>query len=186
MLRRLFTSGTRVKLLSLFLLDPDREHYPREIERVTGGNINAVRRELHNLEELGLLASATRGNQRVYTVNREFPLFPELSGLVLKTGGLAIVIRRHLEGLGGISYAFLYGPPVREGGAWTGDLHLFLVGDLDPAGFPQLVQGLRERLGREIRILHLTPAGFRTRLGNGDPELRNLMEGPKLVIIPLS
>ncbi|MDD1644997.1 MAG: winged helix-turn-helix domain-containing protein [Methanomicrobiales archaeon] len=144
MLRRLLTSGTRVQLLTLFLLDPDREHYPREIERVTGGNINAVRRELHNLEELGLLASATRGNQRVYTVNREFPLFPELSG------------------------------------------HLFLVGDLDPAGFPQLVQGLRERLGREIRILHLTPAGFRTRLGNGDPELRNLMEGPKLVIIPLS
>ena len=185
MLRRLLTSGTRVQLLTLFLLDPDREHYPREIERVTGGNINAVRRELHNLEELGLLASATRGNQRVYTVNREFPLFPELSGLVLKTGGLAIVIRRHLEGLGGISYAFLYGPWA-GGGAWTGDPQLFLVGNGDRARYLEALRDLRRRIAREIRILHLTPAAFRTRLGNGDPELRNLMEGPKTVIIPLS
>ncbi|MDD1652240.1 MAG: winged helix-turn-helix domain-containing protein [Methanomicrobiales archaeon] len=185
LLRRLLTSGTRVEILTLFLLDPDREHYPREIERATGGNINAVRRELRNLEELGLLSRTARGNQQVYRVNRDFPLYPELSGLVLKTGGLAVLIRKELEALGGISYAFLYGPWA-GGGAWTGDPQLFLVGNGDRARYLEALRDLRRRIAREIRILHLTPAAFRTRLGNGDPELRNLMEGPKTVIIPLS
>jgi hypothetical protein len=140
MLRKLFTSGTRVQLLTLFLLDPDREHYPREMERVTGENINAVRRELRNLEGIGLLTSTTLGKQRFYAVNRDFPLYPELSRLVLKTEGLSLAIRQHLEALGGISYAFLYGPLAQEGGAWTGDLNLFLVGEVDPARFPQAVR----------------------------------------------
>jgi len=186
MLRKLFTSGTRVQLLTLFLLDPDREHYPREMERVTGENINAVRRELRNLEGIGLLTSTTRGKQRFYAVNRDFPLYPELSRLVLKTEGLTLVIRRELEVLGGFSYAFLYGPSVREGGIWTGDLNLFLMGEPDPVRFPQAVQKLRERLGREVRTRVLSPGEFRDRLGKADPVLRALLEGPKVVIIPLS
>jgi predicted nucleotidyltransferase len=186
MLHRLFTSGTRVKLLTLFLLDPDQERYPREMERETGENINAVRRELRNLEELGLLSSTSRGKQRFYAVNRSFPLYPDLAGLVLKTEGLTSVIRERLEDLGGISYAFLYGPSAREEGAWTGDLNLFVVGDVDPGCFPQVVREFRERLGREVRTLLLTPGEFRDRLGKGDPLIRSLMEGPKAVIIPLS
>jgi hypothetical protein len=96
------------------------------------------------------------------------------------------LIRRQLAALGGISFAFLYGPWASQGGAWTGDPHLFLVAEGDTARYLEAVQDLRRRIGREIRILHLTPAAFRTRLGNGDPDLRDLMEGPKLVIIPLS
>ena len=38
MLRKLFTSRTRVKLLTLFLMNPDREMYVREIARDIGGN----------------------------------------------------------------------------------------------------------------------------------------------------
>jgi len=186
MLHRLFTSGTRVKLLTLFLLDPERERYPREMERETGENINAVRRELRNLEELGLLSSTSRGKQRFYAVNRSFPLFPELSGLVLKTEGLTSVIRKRLEELGGISYAFLYGPSAREGGAWTGDLNLFLVGSVDTERFMDTIRSMEQRLGREVRTLLLTTEEFRHRLGNREPVLRNLMEGPKAVIIPLS
>jgi hypothetical protein len=186
MLRKLFTSGTRVQLLTLFLLDPDREHYPREIERVTGENINAVRRELRNLEGIGLLTSSSRGNQRIYAVNRHFPLYPELSGLVLKTEGLHLAIRTQLKALGGLSYAFLYGPSAQQGGDWSGDLNLFLVGEVDQARYLQAVRALRERLGREVRTLLLSPGEFRDRLGNGEPVLRNLMEGPKVVIIPLS
>jgi len=84
MLERLFSSRTRVKLLELFLLYPEREIHVREICRITGLNINAVRRELANLEELGLLRSRTAGNARFYTVNIAFPVYQELVGIVLK------------------------------------------------------------------------------------------------------
>ena len=84
MLERLFSSRTRVKLLDLFLLHPEREIHVREICRITGQNINAVRRELANLEELGLLRSRRGGNARFYTVNIAFPIYAELAGIFVK------------------------------------------------------------------------------------------------------
>ena len=83
-LERLFTSRTRVSLLGLFLLNPEREVHVREISRITALNINAVRRELANLEEIGLLTSCTRGNARFYTVNIAFPIYQELVSVFLK------------------------------------------------------------------------------------------------------
>jgi DNA-binding transcriptional ArsR family regulator len=84
MLERLFSSRTRVDLLELFLLRPEREIHVREICRRTGLNINAVRRELANLEEMGLLTSRRGGNARFYTVNIAFPIYQELVGIFLK------------------------------------------------------------------------------------------------------
>ena len=49
MLQKLFTSKTRVKLLTLFIMDPGREMYIREIAITTKENINSIRRELTNL-----------------------------------------------------------------------------------------------------------------------------------------
>jgi predicted transcriptional regulator len=86
MLERLFTSRARVKLLELFLLHPEREVHVREICRLTGLNINAVRRELANLEELGLIRSRWAGNARFYTVNIVSAIYPELTSLILKLG----------------------------------------------------------------------------------------------------
>jgi DNA-binding IclR family transcriptional regulator len=84
MLERLFTSRTRVKLLQLFLLHPEREVHVREICRITGSNINAVRRELANLEELGLLRSRRAGNALFYTVNIVCPVYWELTAILVK------------------------------------------------------------------------------------------------------
>jgi DNA-binding transcriptional ArsR family regulator len=86
MLEHLFSSRTRVKLLELFLLRPEKEVHVREVCRITGLNINAVRRELANLEELGLLRSRRVGNTRLYTVNIAFPVYQELTGILLKAG----------------------------------------------------------------------------------------------------
>ncbi len=83
---RLFTSRTRVKLLDLFLLRPQREFHVRETCRITGMNINAVRRELANLEALGILRSRRAGNARFYTVNITCPVYRELAGILLKMG----------------------------------------------------------------------------------------------------
>ena len=86
MLERLFTSRTRVRLLELFLLRPEKEVHVRELCRITGQNINAVRRELANLEDLGLLQSRRAGNARFYTVNIAFPAYRELTAIFLKMG----------------------------------------------------------------------------------------------------
>jgi hypothetical protein len=57
MLAKLFGSNSRVKLLKLFLLNPDKKFYIRQIARDLELQVNSVRRELDNLEKFGLLMS---------------------------------------------------------------------------------------------------------------------------------
>ena len=57
-LEKLFGSKTRAKLLALFFENPDKSYYVREITRVIEEQINSVRRELTNLNALGLVKTA--------------------------------------------------------------------------------------------------------------------------------
>lgn len=88
MLEKLFTSKTRVKLLTLFLLNPETKLYVREIARKTGENTNAIRRELQNLNDIGLLLSETKGNLKYYSTNKKMPIYIELTNIVMKTEGV--------------------------------------------------------------------------------------------------
>jgi DNA-binding transcriptional ArsR family regulator len=81
----LFGSGTRAAVLRLFMLDPTRAYYQRQIEAATGIAIRAIQRELERLTWVGLLYRRVEGNRTYYQVDTEFPLFPELRNMVLKT-----------------------------------------------------------------------------------------------------
>ena len=108
MLEAIVSSQTRVKLLTLFLLNPGREYYVREIERMTEENINAVRRELSNLESFGLITGQKKGNQQYYTVNQDFFLYEDLQKIVLKTEGVARIIKEKLGDTKDINCMFIY------------------------------------------------------------------------------
>ena len=84
-LATLFASGTREAVLRLFLVDPSRAYYQRQIEAATGFAIRAVQRELERLTGIDLLYRRTEGNRTYYQVDSQFALFPELRGMVLKT-----------------------------------------------------------------------------------------------------
>lgn len=62
MLAKLFGSNARVKILKLFLVNPEKNFYIRQISRDLGLQINSVRRELDNLEKFGLLKSFSAKN----------------------------------------------------------------------------------------------------------------------------
>jgi hypothetical protein len=51
-LKALFSSQTRVKLLSVFLLHPEEEYFIRQLTRLLGEQINSIRRELENLRRI--------------------------------------------------------------------------------------------------------------------------------------
>ena len=85
MLQKLMGSKTRVKILTLFIINPKREYYAREIERELKSNFEAIRTELINLEKIGLLRSRISGKQRYYSINTGHVLFPEFKSMILKT-----------------------------------------------------------------------------------------------------
>jgi DNA-binding transcriptional ArsR family regulator len=85
LLTGLFASGTRPVVLRLFMLDPTRSYYQRQIEAATGIPLRAIQRELERLTAVGLLYRRVEGNRTYYHVDTQFPLFPELRNMVLKT-----------------------------------------------------------------------------------------------------
>src|ERR1700712_3624160 len=79
MFEQLFGSKTRVKLLSLFLNNPGRPFYVREITRKVDEQINSVRRELSNLLSIGIISSDTSNNKLYYEVSQTYEFYVPLS-----------------------------------------------------------------------------------------------------------
>ena len=65
-IEKLFGSKTRAKLLELFFSNVNKSYYVREITRVIDEQINSVRRELINLESIGVIKSETYDNKVYY------------------------------------------------------------------------------------------------------------------------
>ena len=72
-LEKLFGSKTRAKLLKLFYENSEKSFYVREITRVIEEQINSVRRELSNLESIGIVKNETYDNKVYYSANLKHP-----------------------------------------------------------------------------------------------------------------
>lgn len=82
-IEKLFGSKTRAKLLELFFANTTKSFYVREITRVIEEQINSVRRELMNLESIGIIRSETFDNKVYYAANMKHPFahaFQEMFG----------------------------------------------------------------------------------------------------------
>jgi predicted nucleotidyltransferase len=181
MLEALIPSKTRVKLLTLFLLNPGSEFYIREIARATGENINAVRRELANLESFDLITGQKKGNQLYYTVNTSHFLYTDLQKIVLKTEGIAGIIKEALSGKE-ISCMFIYGSYAKGTAGAKSDIDLFIVGDVDEDQLIPVIHSCEQAAGREINYTIMTPAELKTRKKNKDPFVKNVMQEAKILI----
>jgi biotin operon repressor len=116
MLQALFSS--RVRLLTLFLLNPETCFYARALAQRIGAQYSAVWKELKRLEQAGVLLSESSPTSKSYYVNPRLAILPELRAIILKTVGAGDILRRGLERSGQIQAAFVYGS--------------FAAGDADP------------------------------------------------------
>ena len=97
MLKAILGSKTRINILKLFVFNPKKEYYVREIERLIKTSFDLVRRELIHLETIGLLKSRVSGKQKYYTLNTEHMLFPEFKSMILKTAGIGDIIQSAIK-----------------------------------------------------------------------------------------
>jgi predicted nucleotidyltransferase len=84
-LKYFITSKAKRNVLHLFLRDPGKPYYTREVARLTGEPLNAVRRELGYMEKAGLLSSRAQGNLKYYDVVKSFPLLAQWRRIILES-----------------------------------------------------------------------------------------------------
>jgi len=126
MLKKIFGSGARVKLFQQFLKNPDTEFFIRELTRILDEQINSLRRELENLEKIGLLKSKERDRRKYYQVNPNFLLLHELTSIIRKTDDANQQFLRKCSKLGDIDILVLMGRFLDQ----DAETDLFLVGNV--------------------------------------------------------
>lgn len=172
------------RVLAILLLRPDKAYYRSALARMLGVPPSSLQRVLARLAESGILQTRRDGNRLYYQADTANPVYPELRGLIAKTGGLVGVLRDTLGNLRGqIEIAFVYGSIASGEEASTSDVDLFIVGDVRRAELAAPLRSAARALGREINPGIYTRAEFDKKLGSGDRFLRAVLDKPKLFVL---
>lgn len=180
-LERLFGSRTRAKLLTLFTSGVKRPYYVRELSRLTSERVNSIRREVENLQRIGLLSSHLRRGKKFYVVNPRFPVLEELARLTAKTGkGIQDRLFEDLRRVGTVRLVLLTGFFTQARHAPT---DLLLVGEVRTTALEQCISAIEEELGREINYTVMTPTEFEYRRSMNDNFLREVFAAKPVELI---
>ena len=146
--------------MGLLYGQPDTDFYTNEIIRLTKSGTGAVQRELAKLTAAGLITVKPLGNQKRYQANRFTPFFAELRGIVLKTFGLADILREALKPLAKqIHFAFIYGSIAKQEDTAQSDIDLMIISDkLTYAELFKLLEKAEVRLGPKVNPTFYSPS----------------------------
>ncbi len=184
MLEQFFGSQTRVALLKYFCLTLTKGEaaFFREIVRAIDMQLNAVRRELQNLEDIGFILSENQGQKKFYKLNETFYLLPEVQSLVEKSNlSSEKDILNSLTRLPGVKYVSLSG---RFSADEKFPVDLLVISDGNSAATIQkALHHYQRKTGSELNYTHLTVDEYKERKEVGDKFLFNLMMNPKQNIL---
>lgn len=174
----------RQRVLALLVGHADRSFYQQDVVRAIGTGLGAVQRELENLVEAGLVLRSRDGNRVYYQANRAAPVFPELRGLMLKTAGLAEVLREALSPLKDrLESAFVFGSLAVGVERPDSDVDLMLIGDVSLREVVAALSKAQEALGREINPIVYSPQEVSERLSRAEGFISRVMAGPRLMLL---
>jgi predicted nucleotidyltransferase len=178
-------SKVRQRVLAVLFGAPDRSFYTNEVIGLAQSGAGAVQRELADLAGAGLLTVRKQGNQKHFQANAASPVFAELRGLVLKTMGLADVLRAALAPLAPqIAQAFVFGSIAKQQDTAASDVDLLVVSDtLGYGDVFAALEGASQTLGRAINPALYTTADFRARLQGDNAFINRVMQQPKIWLI---
>jgi predicted nucleotidyltransferase len=178
-------SKARQRVLAVLFGAPDRSFYTNEVIGLAQSGAGAVQRELAVLAGAGLLTVRKQGNQKHFQANPASPVFAELRGLVLKTMGLADVLRTALAPLAAqIEQAFVFGSIAKQQDTAASDVDLLVVSDT--LGYGDVFGALElasQTVGRKINPALYTAADFSARLQGGNAFINRVMQQPRIWLI---
>lgn len=192
MLEHLFGSITRIKLLRLFYGNQERAYFVRELSRTIEIQLNAVRRELANLEEIGIIKQIEYGQSKeeeagterskYYKINTGFFLHEELGALLEKT---QLLEERNFIDLlkkraGDIKVMILTGFFTNAADVGT---DILFVGDIKAIAVAKAIRDFEKFLNHAVRYTILDEKEFSERREIGDRFLYSIFEAKHIFAV---
>jgi predicted nucleotidyltransferase len=175
----------RQRVLAVLFGTPDRSFYANELIALAQSGTGAVQRELAALSDVGLITVTKLGNQKHYQANAGAPVFAELRGLVLKTMGLADVLRAALAPLAAqVDAAFVYGSVSKQQDTSHSDVDVLIVSaELGYADVFGALESAATKLGRKVNPTLYTPAELAKRITKDNAFVMRVLQQPKIWLI---
>ena len=85
MLDVFITSRVRRKIVVVYAKYPDFKTHVRGLAKLIKEDPGNIQRELKRLEKSGFLKIEKKGNAKIYSTNKSFPIFKELQNIVIKS-----------------------------------------------------------------------------------------------------
>ncbi|MEW6585932.1 MAG: winged helix-turn-helix domain-containing protein [Nitrospirota bacterium] len=178
MLKSLFSSSIRAEILSLLLNSPDEQFYIREVAKLLRKNPSGIKRELDNLEKMGIVTSEKIVNLKYFQANKESPLFSELKNLITKSLGLPGALKAVLRAAGAKG-AFIYGSYAE--GDNGGAVDLFVIGA--SSSLTRELKDLERRFEQKISCRMMDEDEYRLKKKKGDSNLKKILSGKRITLI---
>lgn len=184
-LEHLFESPVKLKLLKLFLRNPQKHFLLVDIVKKTQANKRIVRRQLRGLETIGLLQQKkVKGNRKkqikgglYFSVNLNFDFYNELQILILKSSPTSKekMLKKILR-LGRIKMALIAGVFLN---ADNYRVDLFIVGDsISHKRLMNFLAEMESEVGKEIEYAAMDTKEFDYRYHMFDRFVRDILEKP--------
>ena len=184
-LEKLFGSKTRTKLLSLFFSNIERSYYVREMTRVIDEQINSVRRELSNLESIGVIKNETYDNKVYYSANTKHP-FARALNMMFSTNVDKVLVETAVKDSTWDEYirpvksylSFLFVTnrvPGQDG------IDMLIVGDDRTKKLSRWAEVVEKKEGKPLNYVIISRDDFKYRLSVKDRFLKEIMEMQHIV-----
>lgn len=162
MLERLFTSKTRIRIMG-FLFFEKESTYLREIARATKISPNAVKRELDNFLEIGLVIK----KNRQIRLNENCPILEELKNILIKTDYIFYPIRNVFEKNKKASFVLIFGSFARGNYNYNSDVDLLIIGKIKLSEAYKLLKPVEKKVKRSINPVVWTIENLRKEKNSG-------------------
>lgn len=178
-------SKVKQRVLGVLYGNPGRSFYANEIIALADSGTGAVQRELTRLAGAGLVTVTRAGKQKHYQANAAASVFEELRGLVLKTSGLADILKEGLAPLADrIEAAFVYGSVAKGVDTAASDIDLMVLStSLTHGELFNALESATRRLGRRVNPTVYAPEEYALRIKDDNTFLKRILSQPRLWLI---
>ncbi len=176
-LSKLFGSETKVKIMRLFLFNPETVFTTGEIAERAQAQGSKVRREISNLDKTGMIKHKAKGGKRGFVLNSQFGYLLPLQNFLINVEPLqSKELLRRVNRLGTIKLVIVAGVFIQE---QESRLDLLVVGDhIKKASFENAIKTLEAEIGKELRYAYFTTDDFKYRLNMFDKLVRDVLDYP--------
>jgi DNA-binding transcriptional ArsR family regulator len=169
---KLFGSRSRVKLLEKLVIEDtvaknSTGFFIRELCRDTDEQINAVRRELMNLENLGILKSYEQNKKKYYMMNRNCPIYEQIKDMFLKSYNVMNPIKEFFKWRKNLDLVTISEAILDFRNETTNNIvDIFIIGELDKIEFNNFLE--KTFFGKKVKYAIMSITDFTNRLEYND------------------